>query len=392
MKTYVRWCVALFVGCAGGGAVRADLGVRWYTQFGSSGFDAATGIAVDGAGQLWVGGFTTGKMGAAQQGSEDLVMAHLSPAGTVQSIDQENGDPNTGLDSANGVAVTTQGVYVSGQFGLYHYDTAGVLQDRTAERLNVLSGSPNTLLVTGTDYGFIPIRPFVSVRDDRGKEAWSDAVVSPAAGAVDSAGNSYVIDLDATAQVPTLLRYDDQGHRTLTVTRPTRDPNAGFTAMAADGAGNIYLAGRVRTGLGPSDALLTKLDPEGHVLWTRVFGETSTDGIHAMALDGEGRIWVGGQWLAGEIGTVASVGEFDADGNLLSELGLTRAGVPEVRGVAVGPQGQVYVAGDTTAFRANGGVSDMFVAEIAVPEPAALLVMGIGLAGLVFRRRERVPR
>ena len=94
---------------------RAQLSVQWVTQYGSSGADVPNALTVDGLGQIWVTGYSTGSLGGANAGISDVFLSRLSPAGSVNFTRQRGG---TGSDVGRGVAVVGSGtVFISGVTG-----------------------------------------------------------------------------------------------------------------------------------------------------------------------------------------------------------------------------------------------------------------------------------
>ena len=69
-------------------------------------------------------------------------------------------------------------------------------------------------------------------------------------------------------------------------------------AMVADGSGNIYMAGGTggtfpgQTSSGGVDAFITKYDTSGNEIWTRQFGNLVNEYEYVMAADGAGNIYV----------------------------------------------------------------------------------------------------
>jgi trimeric autotransporter adhesin len=67
------------------------------------------------------------------------------------------------------------------------------------------------------------------------------------------------------------------------------------SAIATDSAGNTYVTGSRQ--LTPplstqTDVFVTKLDPSGNVLFTRVFGGSASSIASAIALDPSGNIYI----------------------------------------------------------------------------------------------------
>lgn len=156
--------------------------------------------------------------------------------------------------------------------------------------------------------------------------------------------------------------------------------------VAADDAGNIIatgtFSGALDLGAGPlngqNDVFLAKFDADGDLLWNRQFGDGSVQSGQAVAADGAGNIILAGSFqgtidLGGgalvSAATDGFVAKFNAAGAHLWSKRFARAAATEV---AVGPSGNIVVTGtfeDTTDL--GGGVllsagdSDMYIVELS---------------------------
>lgn len=178
-----------------------------------------------------------------------------------------------------------------------------------------------------------------------------------------------------------------------------------FAAVAVDAAGNVYVAGmtaspdfpKTITSLpapGSTDVFVTKFNAAGAVVFSTVFGGSSSEIVSAIAVRADGHVVVVGDTFSADLPVVNPVqaafhpgvcGEFggicsdgfaatlDPSGGSLvfaTYLGTTRA--DNVRGVALDAGGNLYVVGATesstfdgaTPLRAFGGTRDAFVAKI----------------------------
>lgn len=151
------------------------------------------------------------------------------------------------------------------------------------------------------------------------------------------------------------------------------------TAVAADADGNTFVVGFTAGGMegavnsGANDAFVAALTPDGHTRWLRQFGGAGDDRAMAVALSGAGEVYVAGQ-TSGTVPGGSSSGsgdaflvKFDADGKRLWVRQFGTSGADLASGVAVGPTGNVFVAGDTNGtFVDNvyaGGDRDAYVAK-----------------------------
>jgi hypothetical protein len=111
--------------------------------------------------------------------------------------------------------------------------------------------------------------------------------------------------------------------------------NDAASAVATDGEGNLYLAGRFERHLeidgraidaaGASDAFVLKLDPRGQALWLRRLGGSGVDYATALAVTGTGEVALG-LWFQGTVDlgagpVTALAGSWDGGLVLLSPAG-----------------------------------------------------------------------
>lgn len=130
--------------------------------------------------------------------------------------------------------------------------------------------------------------------------------------------------------------------------------------IAADAAGNLFAFGYSSGRPGGNDLTLLKYDPDGSLLWAQHYdgpaNSTENPGNpNAVAADDGGNVYVTGQsvGLSGYSEFVTL--KYDADGQLQWERRYAGAGGDNASawGLVLGPQGQVYVAGDAPNGNGN---------------------------------------
>ena len=214
-------------------------------------------------------------------------------------------------------------------------------------------------------------------------------VANPACLAFDATGNLYVGGQTA------ISRIDPQGHRSVFANLPVAavalalyrggalppsEGPIGFTqvwsgantvtndttvAIATSGQGGLYVAGSAPGGAsfaqpgppapaGPPELFLSKLDPDGRLLWTRRPAGTNTALLRALGLDAQGDVY-----LAGNLGFTNDVAthqdrqvclvKTDAEGQPLWRLAAGLAGQMPISALAVSPGGEACVAGEGRA-------------------------------------------
>jgi hypothetical protein len=147
----------------------------------------------------------------------------------------------------------------------------------------------------------------------------------------------------------------------------------GFMKVAADRAGNCYIAGTTGIKLdasfgGITDGFVRKYDPDGKALWTIHVGSPESDTVGALAVDRDGNCLVGGKTM-GNVGG-KNAGSYDAflvkigpDGKVIwkKQFGTDKSDV--LNGLAVDTSGAVFAVGETKGDLAgkNAGGADVFL-------------------------------
>ncbi len=400
-------------------------------------------MAVDGAGQTWVSGYTHGALGGTNAGGYDLFLTPLSATGVLGTSVQRGGSADDGGYAAAvvggstvfGVGFTQSttawdgAAVIGGQDAVaMSYSTAGTYQSTTrfgstsSDAANGAAGNATNLLIAGNASATIDGQTpgggndaFLSKRTSTGALVWTRVVGTSAVdigwgAAFDSAGNAYLAGY-TTGSLPTfanaggvdlfVARYDASGTQTLLKQWGTSGDDAAY-GVQVDVSGNIYLTGTTtgalggQTNNGGQDAFLTKLDSNGNVLWTRLLGGTGTDVSNGLALDAAGKVWIGGYSFSTFAGhtnagsTDAFVAQYDSDGNLLNTAFWGTTGEDVITGLAAAPDGSVSVSGYTlgTLGAASAGSDDAFAASLTTaPEPTTPLLLALSGAGLLLRRR-----
>jgi hypothetical protein len=216
---------------------------RWTRQFGTPAEDYGVAVTVDAAGNPIVVGATGGLLaGAAAAGSLDSLARQFDPSGNVRW---------------------------TRQFGTPRDDFA----------VDVAVGPTGDVLVVGTTEGVLP-----------GQKSAGQ-------------GDAYVASFSA-----------DGGHG-WTRQFGTSGPDDGH-AITVDAAGQVFVAGRAgrvfpgQTSAGGTDGFVMAVAPAGNTLWSRQFGGPANDYVVGLAV-GSGGLYAAGGTLGALEGQTAS-GERDA--------------------------------------------------------------------------------
>jgi hypothetical protein len=254
---------------------------QWTKLLGTAGNDWASSVAVDGSGYIYVTGGSTGNLDGSNAGGYDAFLAKFNSSGTLQWT-RQRGSPED--ESAYGVAVDGSGVYVTGYtLGDLDGETNAGLHDAFLMKYDS-TGTRQWTKLLGT------------VGDD-----WANGV------AVDGSGYIYVTgptigNLDGNNNAGSgdafLAKYDSTGTRQWTKLLGTAAPDDA-RAVALDGSGNIYITGGTDGNLdgnnnaGSGDAFLAKYDSTGTRQWTKLLGTAGGESAYGVAAGG-GYIYVTG--------------------------------------------------------------------------------------------------
>ncbi|MBD2577131.1 S8 family serine peptidase [Oscillatoria sp. FACHB-1406] len=270
--------------------------IAWKQQLGTSVFDAANSVAIDAAGNAYITGRTAGNLEGSSAGLSDAFVAKYDKTGTLKWVQQ---DGTLGYDEAKGIAVDAAGnSYITGW-------TDGEL-----------GGSRDAWLAKYNSSGQLLWKKFLSSSSSQ--------------------------------------------------TNTGYDISKGAITMGADGA--VYLTGYTQgnlggTNQGQADAFVAKFDSNGNRIWVKQVGSGAWDEANGVAADSLGNVYIAGvtQGLLGD-GKAgdkdAWVAKFNKDGmqQWVKQLGTVAS--DEALGVAVDPQGRVYLAGQTKGWLGDAYAGD----------------------------------
>jgi len=286
----------------------------------ASGYDTATAIAVDGSGKAYVTGSSVGS-----GTNTDYVTIKYDTNGNPQWVKRYNGPGNVG-DGASGIAVDGAGnVFVTGHswgsgteydFTTVKYDTAG--EQRCFDRYNgpgnhydiaydIAVDDLGNVYATGLTEGSDHFYDYLTIKYDNncnrlwprtydGPTNWSDTATGIA---VDGARNVYVTGFSDGLIIwdYATIKYDTNGNA-VWLQRYHGGSVDRADDIAVDAAGNSYVTGYCRTIEDIPDYCTVKYDntTSGDEQWVaRYDGPANLDDVAlAVAVDGAGDVWVTG--------------------------------------------------------------------------------------------------
>jgi hypothetical protein len=315
--------------------------------WGTSEPDQALGLAVDGEGNMFVAGATAGALSGANHGRTDAFVAKLTGDGSTVWIRQFGGELD---DGANGVAVTTAGIYVcgatvaesDGRSNLFvrGLDLAGGLQwqheigrDGLDSALDIVAGAAGSLYVGG----------YVS---------------SNLGGAHSGGTDAFLMRVEASGEIRWQRQFG------------TSD-NDGFTRLALGPSDTLYAVGYSSGALAGSSAGLS--DPvafalstsTGDVLWQSQWGSAAMEYANGIHVDGAGNASVGTWSFTGGPRLV----RFDSRHAKTDDFALAAGSRGTVRSVVGNGAGTVYAAGrDGDPLKGSAMIAKSFGQQKTLPE------------------------
>lgn len=307
----------------------------WSTALSSAPAGGSRGVAValDGAGNVYVAGIAAMISNGPAPGINQLVVAKFSSSGQQLWASYNTSTTDTFGYTAPVLAVDSAGdSYASTSYG----DTFGP--------------------ITTIEY------------DPNGNQLWLASYSLMAFGlhghaqeiAVDTQGDTYLaVEADDASGFTSnysglLLKYDPSGNL-LWAYHAAHAPPAGFVI---DPQRNAYLASLLGPSTEASNAAtaeqVTKLDPNGNVLWNAQYAPANIPSPSAIALDSAGNSYVtGGVGSNANNSAQYSTSKFDANGNFLWEKDYSTQD-SEANGIVVDQQNNIIVSGTTNIVLGTG--------------------------------------
>jgi hypothetical protein len=301
----------------------SDGGIAWRREACGSFFTFGRAIAVDAAGDVIVAGSTAG---------DTRVIKYAGADGSIR-WDQQPGNAS-GYDSAHAIALDPSGdVAVLGTVATPGVDlqvlrlaggTGNVMWSRTLD--NGGEETPAGIAADGQG-GYVLAAHFLNARGD---EDWHVQKLSAATG--------------ATLWQRTL----DTGRRDVAV------------AMALDGSGNAYVTGQSAASQSLDVVRTARFNTaDGALAWQQTYGTSGFNGASAIAVDNAGNAVVGGHAAVATGDDDMLALKYGSGGQLAwqARLAGTRAGLENVRAVAIDSRGDVTVTG--ISFTSGQASSDV---------------------------------
>jgi hypothetical protein len=322
----------------------------WTVEFlGTPKDDNIHDVAVGTSGAVYVGGTTRGDLGGKsnQGGIGDAFVARLDATGSIAWVRLVG---SSSRDIATGLSVTDSAVFVTGTGGpagsssrsfVGKFDLAGnekwlhkIDRGILLKAKDVVADARGHTFVTGnmTESGRTTRIAFLASFKPDGSPGFFNKL-QPKSG--DGRGRALTVDGKGSLYVTGwiqdkiggqsysggfadafLARYDTGGQRSWIRLVGSKGDEYG-RGIAADGAGNVYVAGYGTDDLGgqtnasdKTDAFLLRFDDSGTRKWVRFVGVSKEARANGVAIGPSGNVFLGGE-AKGNVGGHSTAGKFD---------------------------------------------------------------------------------
>jgi hypothetical protein len=367
--------------------------LAWIRQLGSSGTDAALGVALDAAGNAYVTGFTGNAMtlgnNVALNGTTNRTfVVRYTPQGTPEWAQQ-----SVGFSGGSGIGVDATGtLHLAGQFSrslTFESTTITTVGNATGVFLARFSAATGALQSLVTAFSYVP---------PTGTGSYQYPLL-----ALSVPGEVYVVSgfnqpinfsnfglTSRGANDVMVAKYSVQG--AVQWVQQFGGPGEDRTTGAvADAAGSLYVTGFITgpatfgattlPGAGDTDGCLVKYQTQGTQQWVQLVGGPGSDGLGNIRLDAAGNPYVVGNFSSGaQLGalTLPSAGSRDLLVAAYTPLGQVRwaqtAGGPgfdSASSLGLDTRGDIYLLGrfaNTCTFGplalSTGTSSESFLARL----------------------------
>ena len=311
--------------------------VSYATYLGGNGFEQGTAIAVDGAGNAYVAGYTLSTdfptvspydRSLGKSADVDVFVAKLNPTGTALVWSTYIGGAGS-VDRAVGIAVDANGsAYLTGSTTSNNFPVSATAWQKPLPGggafVTKLSSAGNALAYS-TYVGGVTSN---AIAVDREGNAYIAGSATPLFAATASALQTRPGNTQATGFV---LKLNGTGSAPLYATFLGGSGTDEATSIAVDATGAAFVGGWTastdfptvspiqREPRGQKDAFVTKLDPTGsRLVYATRLGGNLDDAINAIAIDDVGAAYVAGETYSADFPVKAAFQPVKAGARLIN--------------------------------------------------------------------------
>jgi hypothetical protein len=370
--------------------------LAWSSYLGGTDYDYGNGIAIDGSGNAWVTGFTgaggwaVGGFDTSYNGGGDAFIARINADGTLAWSSYLGGTNDevalgVAIDGAGNAWVT--GFTYSSEWVVGGFDTTRTGGDAFITKINAdgtLAWS-SYLGGNGDDIG-------LEIAIDGSGNAWVTGETNVggwAVGGIDTTfngqGDAFVAKINANGTLAWssfLGGASGDGGRGIAIDGAG---NAWVTGLTGEGTSPVWAAGGFDTSYngGTRDAFVAKINANGTLAWSSYLGGAADDWGRGIAIDSSENAWVTGYtdsagWAVGGFDTNyngnrdAFIGKINANGTLAWSSYLGGTNFEDGNGIAIDGSGRAWMTGETESSgwalggfdTSRNGLIDAFIAKI----------------------------
>jgi hypothetical protein len=354
----------------------------WTRQLGSTVDDDGRNVYADGAGNVYISGFTSGSLQGSNAGLTDAFVSKYNSTGALQWTRQLG---TTSTDYSYGVTADASGnVYISGTTSGHFQGSGPVNEDAFVAKYNsagVLQWSQQLGTTTTADRNF-------TVSADTLGNVFISGVTNGSLQGTNAGG------FDAF-----VAKYDSTGARLWTRQLGT-STDEDCQSVTTDNLGNVYISGATQgsldgTNAGGKDAFVAKYDSAGTLQWLRQLGSSAADPSFAISADRLGSVYISGMTMGNMDGINAGnydvfiakysdaslAGDYDNDGAIDADdyqVWRQTFGTSGNQLAADGNKDGVVNAADYIVWRHRYAAPAMS-SLVVIPEPSSVILMIVAI-------------
>ena len=330
----------------------------WTRLLGTSSYDYGLSVTTGSDGSIYLSGYTAGDLDGQTNNSEwDAFITKYQPDGTKAwtKLLGTSGYDFIGFIWGNALTTGSDGaIYVGGY-------TKGNMD--------------------GQNYGGDNGDAFISKYQSDGTKVWTRLLGAnnySGSQALTTGNDGSIYVSGDTGFDPFITKYNPDGTKVWTRLLGANNYSSS-QALTTGNDGSIYVSGDTGGILdgqtyngGNYDAFITKYNPDGTKVWTRLLGSSSFESASALTTGSDGSIYVSG-YTGGNLDGQTNSGDWDAfitkytsDGTKVWTKLLGTSGRDEANTLSTGGDGSIYVSGYTIGNldgKTNSGSFDAFITK-----------------------------